>query len=183
MKAGAFRVVDGAAEAWIYVEAGEIVHARAGDLSGEEAFFSLVTWSGAEATFLPGELCKERSIARPTVALLADALRRVEEWKVVTRKLPSLTLVPEFVVQSVNTEEEDRYDRQISLNRFKWLVISKVDGQRDIRGVAAACRMPVEATAKVLYGLVAANLLRVTGEAGDSASRPHPLDVVRQTLA
>jgi hypothetical protein len=42
-----------------------------------------------------------------------------------------------------------------------WLLLSKIDGQRSVRQIAAAAGMGVFDAAKLLYGLVATNLIRL----------------------
>jgi hypothetical protein len=62
--------------------------------------------------------------------------------------------VPEFVIL------ESR-EGQINLNTMEWLLLSKIDGDRSIRQIAAAAGMGVFDAAKLLYGLVATNLIRL----------------------
>jgi hypothetical protein len=83
-----------------------------------------------------------------------EAARRLDEWRVLSKKIPSVELVPEFVIL------ESR-EGQINLNTMEWLLLSKIDGQRSIKQIAAAARMGVFDTAKLLYGLVATSLIRL----------------------
>ena len=52
-----------------------------------------------------------------------EAARRLDEWRVLSKKIPSVELVPEFVIL------ENR-EGQINLNTMEWLLLSKIDGQR-----------------------------------------------------
>jgi len=90
-------------------------------------------------------------------------------------------LVPEFVIL------ESR-EGQINLNTMEWLLLSKIDGHRTVKQIAAEARMSVFDSAKLLYGLVATNLIRLrqsgpapvterpqaTPAARPAASRPAP---------
>ena len=95
-----------------------------------------------------------------------EAARRLDEWRVLSKKIPSVELVPEFVIL------ENR-EGQINLNTMEWLLLSKIDGQRSVRQIAAAAGMGVFDAAKLLYGLVATNLIRLKEKgAAPAAERP-----------
>jgi hypothetical protein len=97
-----------------------------------------------------------------------EAARRLDEWRVLSKKIPSVELVPEFVIQ------ENR-EGQINLNTMEWLLLSKIDGHRSVREIAAAAGMGVFDAAKLLYGLVATNLIRLREKgATPGAERPRP---------
>jgi pyruvate/2-oxoglutarate dehydrogenase complex dihydrolipoamide acyltransferase (E2) component len=91
---------------------------------------------------------------------------------VLSKKIPSVELVPEFVVL------ENR-EGQINLNTMEWLLLSKIDGERSVRQIAAAAGMGVFDAAKLLYGLVATSLIRLKEPGAASvterpAARPAP---------
>ena len=69
-------------------------------------------------------------------------------------KIPSVDLIPEFVVQQ-------HKEGQINLNTSEWLLLSKIDGTRSVKSIAQAAGISVFDAAKVLYGLVAASLLKL----------------------
>ena len=94
-----------------------------------------------------------------------EAARRLDEWRVLSKKIPSVELVPEFVIL------ENR-EGQINLNTMEWLLLSKIDGQRTVKQIAAAAGMGVFDAAKLLYGLVATNLIRLRqGGSGPVSAR------------
>jgi hypothetical protein len=138
----------------VHVDAGQIVHARAGGLTGEEALLYLAVWGTTPARFEPGVASPQRTIARPAAALLGEAKRRIDEWRVLEKKVPSLDAVPEFI-------GAQHHDAQILLNQVKWLVLSKVDGERSIGAIAEACPLPPFEAAKVVYGLIVGGLLKL----------------------
>ena len=83
-----------------------------------------------------------------------------------TELIPSTDLVPEFMVQ------ENR-EGQINLNTGEWLIPSKIDGHRSIKAIASAAGLSASDAAKVLYGLVAAGLIRLR-DAGPAAPAAKP---------
>ena len=93
-----------------------------------------------------------------------EAARRLDEWRVLSKKIPSTDMVPEFVVQ------ENR-EGQINLNTSEWLILSKIDGHRSVKTIAAAAGLSVFDAAKILYGLIATGLIRLREPGRAAAAR------------
>src|SRR5512143_1830052 len=163
-KTGVFHLVDGQQHGEIWLSDGKIVHAEVEDLAGEEAVYALAIWRSGEFKFDPNAAPPKQTIQKSNTNLLMEAARRLDEWRVLSRKIPSVELVPEFIVL------ENR-EGQINLNTMEWLLLSKIDGQRTVRQIATTAGMGVFDAAKLLYGLVAANLIRLK-ESGGSAAAP-----------
>jgi hypothetical protein len=153
-KTGVFHLQDGALRGQIFLNDGKIVHAQLDEASGEEAVYALAIWRQGEFRFEPGVETEVRSITKSNTNLLMEAARRLDEWRVLSKKIPSTDLVPEFVVQ------ENR-EGQINLNTSEWLILSKIDGQRSIKAIAAASGLSVFDASKMLYGLIATGLIRL----------------------
>jgi hypothetical protein len=83
-----------------------------------------------------------------------EAARRLDEWRVLSKKIPSTEMIPEFVVQ-------DNREGQINLNTSEWMILSKIDGHRSIKSIAVASGLSVFDAAKILYGLIATGLIRL----------------------
>ncbi len=163
-KSGVFHLVDGPHKGQIYLHDGKIVHAQIDDTAGEEAVYALAIWSQGDFKFEPGVPTEHRTISKSNTNLLMEAARRLDEWRVLSKKIPSTDMVPEFVVQ-------EHREGQINLNTGEWLILSKIDGQRSIKQMAAASGLSVFDVAKILYGLVATSLIRLR-DAGPSAPAP-----------
>jgi hypothetical protein len=153
-KTGVFHLVDGALKGQIYLHEGKIVHAVLEDTHGEEAVYALAIWSQGDFKFEPGIATEQRTITKSNTNLLMEAARRLDEWRVLSKKIPSTEMVPEFVVQ-------DSREGQINLNTSEWLILSKIDGARSIKSIAQAANLSVFDVAKILYGLVATGLIRL----------------------
>src|SRR6185436_9964222 len=146
-KSGVFHLTDGPHQGEIYLHEGRIVHAQLDDTAGEEAVYALAIWSQGDFKFDHGVATEHRTISKSNTNLLMEAARRLDEWRVLSKKIPSTDMVPEFVVQ-------EHREGQISLNTGEWLVLSKIDGHRSIKQMAAASGLSVFDVAKILYGLV-----------------------------
>jgi hypothetical protein len=167
-KTGVFRLTDGTHQGNIWLHEGRIVHSEMEDLSGEEAVYALAIWRSGEFRFEAGIAAPRQTIQKTNTNLLMEAARRLDEWRVLSKKIPSVELVPEFVIL------ENR-EGQINLNTMEWLLLSKIDGQRSVKQIAAAAGMGVFDAAKLLYGLVATNLIRLTDKgSGAERARPSP---------
>jgi len=167
-KTGVFHLTDGPLHGEIYLNEGRIVHAQIEDASGEEAVYALAIWRQGEFKFEPGVPTDQQTISKSNTNLLMEAARRLDEWRVLSKKIPSTDLVPEFVMQETR-------EGQINLNTSEWLILSKIDGQRSVKSIAAACNLSVFDASKMLYGLVAANLIRLKEPVGGlPPPRPAP---------
>jgi hypothetical protein len=164
-KTGVFHLSDAAHRGDIWLHEGRIVHAEHEDLSGEEAVYALAIWRSGDFRFEAGVAAPRQSIQKSNTNLLMEAARRLDEWRVLSKKIPSVDLVPEFVIL-------DSRDGQINLNTMEWLLLSKIDGQRSVKQIAGATGMGVFDAAKLLYGLVATNLIRLKERGAPAAERP-----------
>lgn len=164
-KTGCFHLTDGDVKGQIYIQEGRIVHAQVEDLSGEEAVYQLAIWSRGEFFFETGASVAANTITKTNTNLLMEAARRLDEWRVLQKKVPSMELVPEFVIP------EGR-EGQINLNTSEWLILSKIDGRRSIKAIANASSHSTFEACKILYGLIATNLIRLKEPPAAPAPRP-----------
>ena len=162
-KTGVFHLTNGPLAGEIYLNDGKIVHAQLDDVTGEEAVYALAMWSQGDFRFDPGVATELRTITKSNTNLLMEAARRLDEWRVLSKKIPSTDMVPEFVVQ-------EHRDGQINLNTSEWLILSKIDGHRSVKAIAQASGLSVFDAAKILYGLIATGLIRLR----DRSAAPAP---------
>ncbi len=152
-KTGMFMLVRGSERGFIYLQNGQMVHARLGELTGEEAIYALAIWSSGEFQFTPGEESETVSIQRSNTSLLMEAARRLDEWKVLSRKIPGVEYVPVFRLRE--TAEP------VTLSPPEWNLVIRIDGKKTVEELARAIGSSSFETAKILYGLVTANLVEM----------------------
>jgi len=138
---------------YVYLEEGQVVHAEVGNIEGEFAIYKIAPWSKGEFVFEPDVPAPKRSIKKSNASLMMEAARRLDEWKVLQKKIKSVQAIPKFVIFDINDK------RKINLNTAEWLVLSKIDGKRTIKQIAEEVRLPVFEVGKILYGLVTAGLV------------------------
>ena len=63
----------------IYIEKGNIIHAHAGDLVGETAFYKIVVWEEGRFQIVPCSTFPAPTIQGNTLSLLLEASRLADE--------------------------------------------------------------------------------------------------------
>ena len=151
-KTGVFSLKrDGDSNGEIYLRGGQIVHAHVGELQGEEAVYELAIWPEGEFVFTPGKETDVTSIQKSNTNLLMEAARRIDEWQVLSKRIPSTRLVPVFTNQAATTS--------VSLTPQEWSLICKIDERRSIEEVAIGLDMSPFEVCKLLYGLITSGLV------------------------
>ena len=152
-KTGMFTLVRGSERGFIYLKNGQMVHARLSDLTGEEAIYALAIWSSGDFQFTPGEETDVASIEQSNTSLLMEAARRLDEWKVLSRKIPAIDYVPSFLARDSA--------EAVTLSPPEWNLVIHVDGKRTIEELARVVNLSSFETAKVLYGLITSGLVEM----------------------
>src|ERR1700741_4677482 len=137
-KTGVFHLVDGPHKGQIYLFEGRIVHA-------------LAIWNQGDFKFEPGPPSETRTITKSNTNLLMEAARRLDEWRVLSKKIPSVEHVPELQAR------ENRHE-QITLNPQEWTLITRIDGHRSIADIGRALNISSFDVAKILYGMITSEL-------------------------
>jgi hypothetical protein len=153
-KTGAFHLQRDHEEGVIFLETGRIVHAVMDNMFGEEAVYAMATWNDGSFRFVPEEAPPSHSITKNNTNLLMEAARRLDEWKVLSKKIPSLDMIPRFEVPQGK-------QGKINLNTQEWVILSKVNGTTSIVDIAAAAGLSSFDVAKMLYGLVTMGLVHL----------------------
>ena len=153
-KTGKFTLSRDTDRGFIYLKNGQMVHALVADLIGEEAIYALAIWNQGEFQFAPGEEPDRQTITKSNTNLLMEAARRLDEWRVLSKKIPSVDFVPELMVR------ENRHE-QITLNPQEWMLITRIDGHRSIADIGRALNMSSFDVAKILYGMITGELVQL----------------------
>jgi CheY-like chemotaxis protein len=145
-KSGTLVLTHGDANGRVYLQDGAVVHAEAYPLSGEEAFYALALWNRGLFSYTVGEVSPEQSIGKPGTSLLMEATRRMDEWNLISSKIPSFDVAPHRV-PTPGAEP-------LRLTRADWRVTSLTDGQRTIREIAAELGLDLYEVGRAVFGLV-----------------------------
>ncbi len=80
-----------------------------------------------------------------------EAARRIDEWQILSKRIPSTRLVPVFTHQATTTS--------VSLTPQEWALICKIDERRSIEEIAIGLDMSPFEVCKLLYGLITSGLV------------------------
>ncbi len=167
-KTGMFSLTRAAERGVVYIQNGQITHAKVGDIEGEDAIYSLALWSQGDFQFSPGVESETRTITRSNTNLLMEAARRSDEWKILSKKIPSTDCVPSLINREGMSEP-------VTLTPQEWSVVTRVNGERSIDDLSRATRLSSFDVAKTLYGLVTAELVEIgRGRPVKAAPAPAP---------
>lgn len=179
-KTGTFTLKSGGSSGEIFLRSGQIVHAEVGDLAGEEAVYELAIWTDGEFVFTPGREAPETTIQKSNTNLLMEAARRIDEWQVLSKRIPSTRLVPVFTNQVATTS--------VSFTPGEWQLICKIDERRSIDEIAAGLGSSPFDVCKLLYGLLTSGLVNLRETLGSEETErlkkmtPGELDSTAQTI-
>jgi len=135
----------------IYLEMGNIVHAKTPDASGEYSFFSIMGWKMGRITFEPDEPTPERTIPIPSEQLLLNWSSKKMEWERIRELIPSNKAVFRLSLQ------KDGENKNISADQWNTLALS--NGMRTISEVAKTLGWDELKTVRTIYQLIQAGLL------------------------
>ena len=160
-KTGMFMLVRGSERGYIFLRNGRIVHAELGSVSGEEAVYALAIWSTGDFQFTPGKETDKLTIDKTNTSLLMEAARRLDEWKVLGRKIPGVDAIPVLKPRDQGAP--------VTLSPPEWNTVMRIDGRKTVEEVARASGSNSFDTAKVIYGLVTADLVEMRTRSAEAA--------------
>jgi hypothetical protein len=154
-KSGCFHVQQDASRARIYLKDGRIVHAVTQAGEGFEALMEVALWLDGSYRF--EELVPDvpATITKPNASILMELGRRMDEWRVISQKIPSVDLYPASTLLPGETPH--------GVNAREARVLALSTGYYSVAEMAEAVQKPVLTTAKDLYGLVMAGHVVLKG--------------------
>ncbi len=125
-------------------------------LAIESVVFELMSWREGFFSFeerVANDVPRDARIAISTESLLMEGARRIDEWSRIADKVPSLSVIP--VLAPVDDDRASVLD----LLPHEWEVLMMIDGERDLRGIAASLGSSEFEIAKIAYGLVSTGVV------------------------
>ncbi len=151
----------------ILVETGALPRAELEDyirLQIEEAVYYLFTWSSGTFNFEAGVRPEHQDflVQINPESLLLEGARRVDEWSLISKKIPSFDLI--FTVDRPHMDAAD-----VTLSAAQHRLLSLLDGSRDVQQVVEDSGMVEFEAGKALYGLITAGFAHRTGSSASAA--------------
>jgi hypothetical protein len=125
-------------------------------LQVEEVVFEVVSWREGYFSFAEGPLAglrTEADVRIPTEAVLMEGARRIDEWSRIERQVPHLGVVPALAPADPDLQGA------LDLLPTEWELLALIDGERDLRLIAAALGRSEFEVAKIVFGLQASGVV------------------------
>ncbi len=155
-KSGVFQVEQDTHRARIHLKDGRIVHAvSSGGHEGMDALLEVAFWLDGTYRFEEGPQDTQATITKSTPAVLSELGMRMEEWRVISQKIPSVDLYP---VSNLLPGEEPK-----GANPREVKLLAVLTGYYTVAELAEVMQRPLMKVAKDLYGLVMAGHVTMKG--------------------
>jgi hypothetical protein len=135
----------------LYLELGNITHAKTSSAVGEYAFFFLMGLKVGKASFEPDQSPSERTISISTEQLLLNWSYRKQEWDKLKEVIPSTSSVFRLSLQK---SPENK-----NINADQWNVLALCNGTKTISEIAESLSWDEFKTSKIIFQLVQLALL------------------------
>ena len=125
----------------------------------EEAVYFLFTWTEGTFNFEPDVAPEQQDIivSINPESLLLEGARRVDEWSLIEKKVPSFDII--FELDRAKLQSTD-----IALEDDQRRVVELVDGQRDVAQIVEDSGLGEFDVGKALYGLATAGFVHRIGK-------------------
>ena len=124
----------------------------------EEAVYFLFTWMQGTFNFESDVAPEEQDflLSINPESLLLEGARRVDEWSLIEKKIPSFDLIFELDRKKVA-------EREVELTREQEIVLALIDGRRDVAMVIEESSLGEFDVGKSIYGLITAGYVHKVG--------------------
>ncbi|MGH7501170.1 MAG: DUF4388 domain-containing protein [Longimicrobiales bacterium] len=141
----------------------------------EEAIYHLFTWSRGQFYFEAGQRPhrNESLVSINPESLLLEAARRIDEWSLIEKKIPSLDLV--FELDQARVEASDA---EISAEQNELLPL--LDGTRSVQEIMDDTGRREFDVGKALFGLVQAGFARRVGRRTEDPGRASESEITER---
>lgn len=125
----------------------------------EEAVYFLFTWTQGTFSFEPDVLPEQQdfTVSINPESLLLEGARRVDEWSLIEKKIPSFDLV-------FDVDRQKLRDSAVRLTDEQTALLNIIDGQRDVTHLIEDSGLVEFDVGKALYGLITAGFLHRVGK-------------------
>jgi hypothetical protein len=154
-KSGCFHVADDPKRCRIYIKDGRIVHAVGHSGEGLEAFYEVALWLDGSYRFEEGGVDVPITITKPNASVLMEMGRRMEEWRVISQRIPSADLYPATTLLPG--------DEAHGVNPRQAKLLTLLTGWFTVQELSEIQQKPVLTVAKDLYDLVMAGHVVMKG--------------------
>ena len=146
-------VFKGKEDGELYLELGNITHAKTSNAVGEFAFFTLMGLKAGKASFEPDEVPSERTISISTEQLILNWSSQ-KQWDKIREIVPS----PRTIFRALPQKNLE----SISLSAEQWNISALCNGTKTVSEIADSLNWDEFKTSKTIFQLVQLGLLERT---------------------
>lgn len=154
-KSGVFHVQQDDYRAKIHLKEGRIVHAVTHKGEGYDALLDVSLWIDGSYRFEEGPQDVPTTITKTLPAILMEMGQRMNEWRVISQKIPSLDLYPTSTLLPGETPQ--------GVNPRQARLFGLITGWYSVTELSEVTQKPVLQVAKDLYDLVMAGHISMKG--------------------
>jgi predicted transcriptional regulator len=144
-------IFKGKEEGELYLELGNITHAKTNNAVGEYAFFTLMGLKVGKASFEPDEVPLERTISISTEQLLLNWSYRKQEWDKIKEAISSSNTIFHLSLQK---SQENK-----NITAEQWNVLALCNGTKNVSEIAETLSWDEFRTSKIILQLIQLGLL------------------------
>jgi hypothetical protein len=159
-------IVKGKEAGELYLELGNITHAKTNSAVGEYAFFFLMGLKAGKASFEADEVPSDRTISISTEQLLLNWSYRKQEWDKLKEVIPSTNAIFRLSLQK---SPENK-----NINADQWNVLALCNGTKTISEIADSLGWDEFKTSKIVFQLVQLGLLEKLDDQKPIKKKPVP---------
>lgn len=142
-------------------------------LQVEAVVFELMSWTEGDFRFTEGlseDDLLDASSPISTESLLMEGARRIDEWSRIADRVPNLSVIPDLA------PGDAEHPALLDLLPHEWKVLALIDGETDLRTIAATVSMSEFDVARIVYGLVSTGVVLLRQPRRPSSAVQLPLD-------
>jgi hypothetical protein len=159
-------IIKGKEAGELYLELGNITHAKTNSAVGEYAFFFLMGLKAGKASFEADEVPSDRTISISTEQLLLNWSYRKQEWDKLKEVIPSTNAIFRLSLQK---SPENK-----NINADQWNVLALCNGTKTISEIADSLGWDEFKTSKIVFQLVQLGLLEKLDDQKPIKKKPVP---------
>ena len=146
---------------------GRVCHAAVErrDLDTENSVYAMFKWTHGSFSFDPGVSPPSGAelVSVDPQALLLEGARRVDEWSLIEKRIPSFDIV--FAL-----DRQQLLGNRIKLTAEQQVLLPLIDGSRDVTALMRESKLGEFATGKALFGLLSGAFIVAVGNNASHAS-------------
>lgn len=176
-KSGVLKLTRGKETVDVYLDEGNIVHAKCPIGEGEKALLYPVTWGEGSFNLLPNGVAPLATITKEPAQILDDIKAMTQEWETILEVVPSGKA--RFCIADLAADNTG----PITIPNVGWRVLSKLDGIRTVQEIAEILRIPFAYIAKVLFNLHQSGLIQIVTVAAKPVGDLVPAELIDRLSA